>query len=217
VTDGHVPPPASAAPAPPIAPSGRQLALATLAAVAAAALVLTVAVLPAEYGIDPIGAGAAIGLMPPAEPAALPDPHSSSGPVLSPAPMGPVSYYGAPFATDHVEFELGPYEYVEYKYRLAQGASVQFAWVASARVLHDLHADRDGAEGHEGVSFDRQERARAFGTHTAPFSGMHGWLWENPGSETVTVSLTSSGFFGSATEYRSNGTRMTREIPGVLK
>lgn len=47
---------------PPPPPSIRTLALATLGAALVAALVLVVAVLPAEYGVDPTGLGARLGL-----------------------------------------------------------------------------------------------------------------------------------------------------------
>jgi hypothetical protein len=206
--------PADTSPPP---PSGRQLALASAAALLAAVVILVVAVLPAEYGIDPLGIGARLGLVPdppvaadaaPASPAAA---DVSAAP-LAPATTGPIGYYSRPFAVDHVTFELGPYEYVEYKYRLEAGASVHFSWEASSPVMHDFHADPDGADGHDPVSFDSRELGRADGTHRAPFAGMHGWLWENPGSGTIHVSLTSAGFYTSATEYRSNGTRIAHEV-----
>jgi hypothetical protein len=198
-------------------PSGRQLAIASGLALFVSAIILVVAVLPAEYGVDLLGTGAALGLVPAAPArAGATSLAGASAPgteaPLAPIPVGPISYYPRPYAFDRVTFALGPYEYVEYKYRLEQGASVHFVWEASAPVLHDLHADPDGAEGHEAVSFDQQERAQAFGTHTAPFPGMHGWLWENPGADEVTVSLTSAGFYTSATEYRSNGTRVAHEV-----
>ena len=209
---------AQAAAPPP--PSGRQLALASAGAALVAAVILFVAVLPAEYGVDPLGTGAALGLLP-ADPAAGSSPDGDPPPddagALTPEPMGAVSYYAAPFAVDQITFELGPYEYVEYKYRLEQGASMQFAWEASSPVLHELHADPDGADGHDPVSFDRQERSRAFGTHTAPFAGMHGWLWENPGGDEVTVTLTSAGFYSSALEYRSNGTRVVHAVESLAR
>jgi hypothetical protein len=215
----------NAAPSAPPPPSGRQLAIASVGAAGVAAVLLVVAVLPAEYGIDPLGTGAALGLISPAAADAPGAPGLDQPAVataaeteearLTPSLLGPVSYYAAPYAFDHIAFTLGPYEYVEYKYRLEQGASVHFAWEASAPVMHDLHADPDGAEDHDPVSFDARERTRAFGTHTAPFPGMHGWLWENPGSEVVTVSLTSAGFFRSATEYRSNGTRVAHDVEAL--
>jgi hypothetical protein len=43
-------------------PSKRQLAVATGIAFITAAVILVTAVLPAEYGIDPLGTGAAMGL-----------------------------------------------------------------------------------------------------------------------------------------------------------
>ena len=45
----------------PVAPDPRRLALATVVALAVAGVVLLVAILPAEYGIDPTGLGAAMG------------------------------------------------------------------------------------------------------------------------------------------------------------
>ncbi|HWW73236.1 MAG TPA: hypothetical protein VN089_25100, partial [Duganella sp.] len=43
-------------------PTLTQLSKATAVAIGAAALILAVAVLPAEYGIDPLGAGRLLGL-----------------------------------------------------------------------------------------------------------------------------------------------------------
>ena len=43
--------------------SAKQVALASLAAALLAAVLLVVAVLPAEYGWDPLGTGAALGLL----------------------------------------------------------------------------------------------------------------------------------------------------------
>jgi hypothetical protein len=89
---------------------------------------------------------------------------------------------------------------------------MHFAWQASGQVLHELHADPDGTDGHNPVSFDKRELASASGTHTAPFPGMHGWFWENPGVEPVTITLTTAGFFASALEYRSTGRKIPHEV-----
>jgi hypothetical protein len=126
--------------------------------------------------------------------------------------MGAVSYYGRPYAVDRFDVELGPYEFIEYKYRLEQGASVHFTWQATDRVLHELHADPDGTDGHNPVSFDKRELASASGTHTAPFAGMHGWYWENAGASPVRLTLTSAGYFSSALEYRSTGRKIPHEV-----
>ena len=57
-------------PAPPVppAPSARKLIVGSAAVVAIAAVALVVFILPAEYGIDPTGAGRALGLTKLSEP-----------------------------------------------------------------------------------------------------------------------------------------------------
>jgi hypothetical protein len=188
--------------------STRRLLGATLGAFVTAVIVLIVAVLPVEYGVDPIGAGRALGLLREPEPTTVIAPPAVGG-GLAPATVGPTTYFAAPFATDRAVFEIGPYDYVEYKYRLEQGASVTFSWEATRPVGHELHADPDGTDGHNPVSFDKRELAKASGTHTAPFAGMHGWFWENLGGTPVTVTVSSAGFYTSAMEYRPN----KRQIP----
>jgi hypothetical protein len=50
---------------------------------------------------------------------------------------------------------------------------------------------------------------------TAPFTGIHGWYWENPGGSPITIHLASSGFYGSAVEIRSDRTRHPRTLRTV--
>lgn len=191
-------------------PSPKGLAKAVAFAVLGAALVLVTIVLPAEFGIDPLGTGRALGLSvlrPSAEPVAPP-----AGETLAPLALGPIGLYPAEFRVDAREFELGPYEYVEYKYHLAEQASMLFSWSATAGVLHDFHGDRDGAPANAAESYDGEPRQRADGHFTAPFSGIHGWYWENPGGETISVRVTTAGFYTAAHEFRFNGTREQRPI-----
>ena len=39
-------------------------------------------------------------------------------------------------------------------------------------------------------------------TFIAPFEGIHGWFWANHGSEAVTVTLNTAGFFTESLEFR---------------
>ena len=193
--------------------SGRQLVRALLVALAIAGILLVVAVLPAEYGIDPLGIGARLGLVHPID-----DAQSATASVdaaLKPSPLGPSSQYGAPPRSDRATFTLGPYEYLEYKYHLAEGAHMVFAWQSSAPVIHDFHGAPDANPEAE-VSIDKQTRSRASGALTAPFAGMHGWYWENPGGGTIAVELASAGFFSHAVERRSNGERKTHAVTSAL-
>jgi hypothetical protein len=198
---------------PQIPPSLRTLAVASGAAVSVAAIVLVVAVLPAEYGIDPLGAGRVLGFAALSQPAAAPDPvPPPRGETLAPVQQGPVGLYPGAFKVDSRQFVLGPYEYVEYKYHLAKDATMLFSWTANADVVHDLHGDPDGAPANASQSFDKQPRRRADGSFTAPFSGIHGWFWENPGGDTITVRVTTAGFYSAAHEFHFDGTRQGREV-----
>jgi hypothetical protein len=193
------------------APSARGLAKAVAAAIGGAAILLVTVVLPAEYGLDPLGTGKALGLSalrPSTEPVAPPP----AGDTLAPTPNGPIGLYARPFSVDSREFVLGPYEYVEYKYYLAQDAVMLFSWSATDGVIHDFHGDRDGAPASAAESFDTEPRQQADGTFTAPFSGIHGWYWENPSGDTIRVRVTTAGFYTAAHEFRYNGTRDARPI-----
>jgi hypothetical protein len=191
-------------------PSTRSLAGAVAAATAGAAALLVTIVLPAEYGLDPLGTGQLLGLTalrPSMEPVAPP-----AGDTLAPTEVGPIDLYPAAFNVDSREFVLGPYEYVEYKYHLAQNAVMLFSWAATDGVLHDFHGDRDGAPADAAESYDAEPRQQADGAFTAPFSGIHGWYWENPGGDTIRVRITTTGFYTAAHEFRYNGTREARPI-----
>jgi len=69
-------------------------------------------------------------------------------------------------------------------------------------VSYNFHGAPDGAPPGYAESFDAQESAQANGTYTAPFSGIHGWYWENTGTEEVTITLTTAGFYSTAHEAR---------------
>jgi hypothetical protein len=194
-------------------PSKGNLAKATGAALLVAIVVLVTAVLPAEYGIDPLRTGAALGLTQlsaSASPADdVPAPVATT---LAPTVEGPVANYPAEYKFDSVEFEIGPYEYVEYKYRLEKGASMLYSWTADADVIHDLHGEPDGAAKDYAESFEKRTRRQADGMLTAPFSGIHGWYWENPGGQPIKVRLTTAGFYSAALEIRLDHSRHPHEL-----
>jgi hypothetical protein len=200
----------------PALPSLSTLAKTTVIALVAAGALLVTIVLPAEYAIDPLGTGRWLGLTEIASPSLTPvEAVSPDGAVLAPVQNGPVGEYPAAFKLDVFEITLQPYEYVEYKYHLEQGATMLYSWTANAPVMHDFHGERasgasDGGPVEE--SFDKQDRRQASGSLTAPFSGIHGWYWENPGGEPISIRLTSSGFYSSALEIRSDRSRRTRNL-----
>ena len=165
------------------AASRRKIAVAAGVALLTAVVVLVTAVLPAEYGIDPLGAGRALGL-------------------LALAQVRPISPQSDEYRLDAVELAVRPFEWVEYTYRLEEGGSMLFSWHATGPVSYNFHSAPDGAPPGYAESFDAQENDRANGTYTAPFSGIHGWYWENTGADAVTITLTTAGFYSNAHEAR---------------
>jgi hypothetical protein len=133
------------------------------------------------------------------------------GQAFAPTVRGPAAVYPGSFKTDSTEFVLGPYEFVEYKYHLEQGASMLYSWKATVPVIHEFHGDRDGTID-EPVSYDKRDTRGESGSFAAPFSGIHGWYWENPGAESVTISVASAGFYTSAIEFRSDNTRRPHSL-----
>jgi hypothetical protein len=182
--------------APQIASSSpRRIVAATVVAVLAAAFLLVTAVLPAEYGIDPLGTGRVLGLVE----------LAGSAPTAVSAQTGPHN-------VDLMEFVLGPYQSVEYKYRIEEGGTLTYSWQATREVLYDFHSEPDGAPQGYAESFDQGKSYEAFGTYTAPFSGIHGWYWENGGEGEVSISLMTAGFYSSSQEYFDNDI-LRREFP----
>ena len=176
-------------------PSGQRLGVATAGALVAAAVVLAVAVLPAEYGIDPLGSGKALGLLGlyrgAAEPAA-PEP----GTAATAAP--PMTMY----KVDAEVFTLHRSEGFEYKYRLEKGRGLVYAWTATRPVKYEFHGEPDGASPGTAVSYDKSAGTRGSGSFIAPSSGIHGWYWENTTDDDMTITLTSSGYYDWADEFR---------------
>ena len=168
-------------------PSVRKILLATAGAAAVAAVILITAVLPAEYGIDPLGTGRLLGLTD-----------------LAGGSTGAIKRQDAAYKTNTASFDLGPYEFVEFKYRLEQGATMVYSWTATGPVIYDMHSEPDGAPAGYAESFDKAKSPAAHGSYTAPFSGIHGWFWENPNPKLVTITLTTAGFYSSAQEFRDN-------------
>ncbi|MES3008484.1 MAG: hypothetical protein V4751_12015 [Pseudomonadota bacterium] len=170
-------------------PSRRQILLGTVAAILIAGTVLVIAVLPAEFGIDPLGVGRVLGLQ-----------------ELADASDGPLEPQTIVHRADSVEFVLGPFQSLEYKYRLSEGNSMVYSWQATGELAYDMHADPDNMEGEEFVeSFDKGDGASSMGTYHAPFTGIHGWFWENRTFEEVVLRLHSAGFYEGTILFRDGG------------
>ena len=176
-----------------------------------AGLVLVAVVLPAEYGVDPLGTGARLGLLPLGvigrQVTAL-DKAAASRQSAANAVVAPEDHA---FHEETVSFEIAPHQFIEYKYRLDQGKALLYSWTATSAVNYELHAEPDGAPAGYAESYEKQTDTREkSGTLTAPFSGIHGWYWENTGNQPVTVTLKSAGFYSIAHEFRKDTPAKTK-------
>ncbi len=180
-------------------PSARKIMWATVTAFVVALLLLVAIILPAEYGLDPLGTGGALKL-------------------LGLSRVQPIEDEDETYKTDIFELELAPTEWAESTYHLEEGSTMLFSWEATGAVRFNFHSAPDGAPPGYAESFDSQEVDRENGSYTAPFTGTHGWYWENLGSDYVTIWFTTAGFYSEAHQARDrvSGFRTLRNARGEL-
>ena len=183
-----------------------RIAVAGGAAILVAGLLLVTVVLPAEYGVDPVGTGARLGLM---ELGVIGQQVAALDAAAATSATGQAAIIvgqARPFTGETVDFVVGPHKGMEYKYRLEKGEALLYSWKATAPVNYELHAEPDGAPRGYAQSYEKRDATdHAAGTLTAPFSGIHGWFWDNTSDQPVTVTLQSAGFYNLAHEFRAEG------------
>lgn len=169
------------------AASPKTILLATAGALIVALVVLVSAILPAEFGVDPLGIGGLTGLN-----------ELAKG-------ENPFEEQLVVHRQDSVEFVLEPFQSVEYKYLMDLDASMVFSWVADGEVYYDMHAEPAGLGEEYAESYEQGNADRRMGSFHAPFTGIHGWFWENRTLDTVVVKLYSAGFYVNSTVFADGG------------
>ena len=198
--------------------SSKRLVAGSIAAVVFAILLLVTVVLPAQYGIDPTGAGRVMGLT------AL----SSSGTVAfeitdviggnevirtveiadagtpTPLPNPAVFQQGTgPARTETLNVPIGPEEETEVKVVMTEGKMILFDWQVNRG---DIYSDYHGHDPELGSEFwvryrEQMEGSNGEGSLVAPFGGEHGWYWVNYNEYPVVVTLTVTGYFDGLVDY----------------
>jgi hypothetical protein len=75
----------------------------------------------------------------------------------------------------------------------------------------DTHAEPDGAPRGYAESYDKKDRVtQGAGTLTAPFSGIHGWYWQNAGNSDITVTLSTAGYYKLSHEFHAGRPTINR-------
>lgn len=154
----------------------------TLVALATAILIFVIAILPAEFGVDPLRTGKSLGFS-----SLYSEKGSQAGAVLT---LKPSTYL-----EDNTEMILEPGKGVEYKYKIEKGDSMLFSWLATGFLVYDLHGEPTGGKAGYFESHETGVSGEGHGTLIAPFTGTHGWYWENQGTTPVTITLSTAGYY----------------------
>lgn len=166
-------------------PPRRQLLFGTGIALVLASIVLLVAVLPAEFGIDPTGAGRLLGLTAMAE---------ESG-----VSANLMNEHERKYLSARVRIDMRPGEGLEYKATLAAGEPLLYSWtVAGGPVYFEFHGEPTEGKWPEDYYRSYQIKERSTGEHgsfVAPFTGRHGWYWKNLSAESASITLEASGYY----------------------
>jgi hypothetical protein len=203
-------------------PSAGTLLRSTAIAAAVAIALLLVAVLPAEYGIDPTGIGRVLGLARMGEIKGTLEKEAHEGPPPCPpapataadalpctaqpsvAPAAPAAPEVAPTdaKTDVTRVTLAPGEGKEVKLKMREGGRVAFSWSTDSGVVnYDLHSDHPTKGSYHGYEKGLGASSRE-GTLVAAFDGLHGWFWRNRTEAPVTITLKTDGQYEELKELK---------------
>jgi hypothetical protein len=201
------------------APSGKRIALSVAVALVVAALVLVVAVLPAEYGIDPTGIGRALGLdelnAPATRTIEVRDVIGGNERVREveipafnePVPLPNPAVHQVEdraIQTRTLTLTLQPDQETEIKTVLRASKVITYTWKTDGGLVYcDLHGHDPAAGQDFFVRYreDQEGATEATGSLVAPFDGEHGWYWLNIHDGPVTITLTVTGFFDDIVDY----------------
>jgi hypothetical protein len=181
-------------------PTLPQLGKATGIALVTAAAILIAAVLPAEYGIDPLGTGRLLGLTKlnngAKKPVDLVPPLVAAPGAAAGSAAAPVARTSALLRSDEMSVTLKPGEGAEVKALMRKGEHFVFSWTTDgAPVKADMHGEPEHAKANEFTTYWKEpQQTGAQGTFTAGFDGIHGWFWRNKGAQPVTITVKVSGF-----------------------
>lgn len=162
----------------------------TLFSIVLAAITLITIILPAEYNIDPTGVGHTLGLTVFNTTSTQIETSASSQEVIK-KESG---------AIQNIEIKVPAQSGVEYKFTMEEHQKLSYQWITSGTALYfDLHGEPKGDTTGYFESYAIATVSSMKGSFTSPFSGEHGWYWENKSDSIVTVQLTFRG------EYSKHG------------
>ncbi len=204
----------------------KQLLKSILIALVIGGIVLVGAVLPAEYGMDPIGTGKLFGfdrlyvadtndsndglqalpimdfetieLSKLGSPTSIPKPRASEDPI----PDEQMA-----IRSDTVQIIVPAGKGIEYKVKTLKLGSVDYDWVTADKsiVYTDFHGEVYEENPPAEVFYESYTVAYSnnmAGTFTAPFKGKHGWYFRNKNKADVTITLHLVGQYELIEAYK---------------
>ena len=193
-------------------PAADNLLRSTLIAFAIAVAILVLAVLPAEYGVDPTGIGRKLGLTQMGEIKVALAKEVAADAAADAAAAAAADAAGADTADTEIKagasisldsawrhvtiIPLAPGNGKEVKLVMKQGDDAQFVWEAVGGVVnHDTHGDSTGAP-NSYVNYRKGTAVSAdSGVLVAAMDGSHGWFWRNRSDRPVAVTLRTRGAY----------------------
>lgn len=196
--------------------SKKQILTGTTIALVVGMLLLVSAVLPAEYGIDPLGTGKALGFSrlyhanETARTTKIGAGTTEASPLLAIKDLGsdpevprpkeaqnppPVQQYGE--RRDSVLVMVAAGKGIEYKVKVLKYGTLKYDWTTDQGILYsDFHGDvKELTPPKEEfyVSYTVAYSNNVAGTFLAPYEGRHGWYFKNKSDRDITVTLRLSG------------------------
>lgn len=197
-------------------PTTKQLVRSTFIALLVAVVTLITVILPAEYAIDPTGAGKVLGLTEMGEiktqlaqeaeadrardqavivSAPVVQAESASQPSSTSRPSLESEQQANPVWKDKMMLVLKPGEGAEVKLVMTEGQKATFAWSAKGGPVNfDTHGDGNG----NAISYQKGRGVpNDEGELVAAFTGYHGWFFRNRNDNTVMVIIRTKGEYSA--------------------
>ena len=173
-------------------PSTKSLIWSCISSILLACIILVIAVLPAEYNIDPTGLGKKLGLTVLSQT----DDESKKASVIScpeTAELTPKNTNTLKWK-DTVVITVPANKGLEYKFYIAKDEKLEFIWNTDGEALYfDFHGEPEGDKTGYFKSFKESTLSQSSGTLSVPFTGSHGWYWQNKTNKPVTIILKTRG------------------------
>jgi hypothetical protein len=191
-----------------------QLLKSLLIALVIGVIVLLTAVLPAEYGMDPLGTGKLFGfsklyqedeqiennetssslnfkkikMEKLGSATSVPKPSEANNPP-------PENQY--PEREDSIEVIVPAEKGIEYKFKSLKYGIIKYEWATDKGIVYiDFHGEVKQESPPENVFYESYTLAYSnnmAGTLTAPFEGKHGWYFRNETKEDIVVTIRLNG------------------------